>query len=63
MPDETPAPSPRDIHIAARKAQLREEIRAFGNTAKVTTVEAEKAEAEVRVEVAQALLKTLDALS
>ena len=62
MPDETPAPSQRDIHIAARKAQFREEIRHFGNTAKVATVAAEKEDAQARVEIAQALLKALEAL-
>ena len=48
--------------MAARKAQFREEIRHFGNTAKVATVAAEKEDAQARVEIAQALLKALEAL-
>ena len=62
MSDAAPAePSIRNRHIAARKAQLREEIRAFGNTAKVASGD-EKAEAEARLEAAQHLLKALEAL-
>jgi|SoiMethySBSTD1v2_1073268.scaffolds.fasta_scaffold4417968_2 hypothetical protein len=64
MPDDVTSkePSARDVHIAQRKAQLREEIRHFGNTTKVATVAAEKEDAQARVEVAQVLLKTLESL-
>lgn len=63
MSDETPAsPSPKSLHIADRLKTLREEIRHFGNIAATASVAAEKEDAAARVEVARALLKTLEAL-
>ena len=63
MSDETPAPpSPKQLHIADRMKTLREEIRHFGNTAAVASVPAEKEQAAARVEVARALLATLEKL-
>lgn len=60
-----PPPNPRaalEVQIANRRAQLEEELRHFKATAEVATVPSEKAEAEARVVVAEALLNTLDAL-
>lgn len=64
MPDETPTPAPsaKVLHIADRKRAFAEEIRHFTITGKTSKVVAEKEEAAARVEVAKALLATLEKL-